>query len=297
MPGAVSTLPRAGDRKPDPEGPEAVDAVGRSRLDLATLTDRLDHRPPQRWVISLCTAAGEATVVALGASQGHNGDGVPDPERARLSSLARSRKRIRQYCVANRLDRLATLTFGDEPDLDGGWRAVEAWRRELERQLGRRLPMVVAPDWGEQNGRLHFHVALGAYVPKELLERSWGRGFVDVRKLRARRPGARAGARLCATYVALYVGKESEHLPRGRRRYSVTKGCQPERVSILATSLRHARYLVRAALGDCVVVSGSDDWSGWTGPPCYLVQVVDDVGEARPWRTAERSTTGEREAA
>ena len=71
--------------------------------------------------------------------------------------------------------------------------------------------MVVVPEWGTKTKRPHLQFAIGRYVPKDVLERLWGLGYVDIR---ARRPtpngermGAREQARRAAAYVSKYVTK------------------------------------------------------------------------------------------
>jgi hypothetical protein len=260
---------------PTPSTPSA-----RPRLDRATLT------------VSCFPTCGEATIsrgvaepssVQLARAIGKRGEAL-DPEASERSSLARTRRQVRRWCTHHRATRLATLTFATEPaDLDAGWLAIEQFRRRLD-DAGIAQPLIV-PEWGSQNGRLHFHAALPKYVPKEQLAKLWGHGFVDVRRLRPRggpgRPAqsARSMARICAGYVAGYVSKgaggASTHAGPGmnRRRYSIPKATvpQPVRFSCIG-DLFDAWTEVQAMCGhrlEQVWSSASDDQ--WRGPPTLLL--------------------------
>ncbi len=156
---------------------------------------------------------------------------------------------VRRWCTAHKATRLATLTFADEPDLDGGWDLIEDFRRGLD-AAGIPQPLIV-PQYGTLNGRLHFHCAMPTYVPEAQLERLWPHGWVDVRRISprskqgGRKLGGREQARIAAAYVSGYVTKQTSERQRAdcsdesdhagpdrsigfnRRRYSVPKGTNP----------------------------------------------------------------------
>lgn len=140
------------------------------------------------------------------------------------------------------MDRLVTLTFKDEPATRK--ELAYQWRRFLERfqeRFGRR-PIVAVVERGGANGRLHLHLALNFYVPKKVLARLWGRGWVDIRKKHA---GARQWKRReLAGYLAKYVAKQIDQVaaddPKERaereHRYFTTQGFHPQ-----AWRLRYGR--------------------------------------------------------
>lgn len=258
-----------------------------ARLDRATLT------------VSCFPTCGEATVTrrvplsrqdrlrsldALNiASRGIRGAAI-DPERSERESLARTRRAVRRWCSHHRTTRLATLTFAVEPaDLDEAWEHVEHFRRRLV-DAGIAQPLIV-PEWGTQNGRIHFHAAMPSYVPKAELEKLWGQGFVDIRKLRPKprpggpRPGAREQARLCAGYVAGYVakghGSAGTHAGPGlnRRRYSIPKGTVPEPVTFMCWTMYEVWAEIERQCGHLMhqVWASPVDSEEWRGPPTLLL--------------------------
>lgn len=140
---------------------------------------------------------------------------------------------VRRYCRANRLDRLATLTYATEPPDRAT--LVAHWRRFLERfqkRFGRR-PVVAVIERGAENGRLHIHLALGFYVGKRVLAKLWGRGFVDIRKKHSgeRKWRQRELAGYLAKYVSKEVDQEAAEDPKERaereHRYFCTQGFKP----------------------------------------------------------------------
>ena len=243
---------------------------------LDTATHSVD-----RWRVTEWDGCGEWSISAalpLSTTDSERplpGHGV-DPERARIESLRRTRASVRRYCSANRLDRMGTLTFEVEPDLDGGWEAVEGFRRALAAELGELVPLVVVPEYGTLNGRLHFHVAFGRYLPVVMLRRCWPHGFVDVRRIKARgrgrRLGGRALCRLVASYIAGYVTK-GDRTPFSRKRYSTTRGCAPVSRSVMRSDLAAAFATVRArAGGAALTVWSSSSVEEWAGPPVYVIR-------------------------
>lgn len=243
---------------------------GAPRLDKATLTD-------SRWLVTRWEGCGEASILGVSPGSGADREYVPpgeasDPDRARAVSARRSASAVRRYCTLHRLDRLWTLTFATEPDSwEEAWPMVERFRRRLEDSLGQRLPMVIVPEEGERNGRRHFHVALGQYVPKAVVAAAWGCGFVDGRRMAKRRKeGGRSLARRVASYVAGYISKEKA-TGFGKRCYSVTKGMQPVRSSHRFVHLADAFGLVLGGMSQSVNVWSSADCPDWDGPVVYLI--------------------------
>jgi len=61
------------------------------------------------------------------------------------------------------------------------------WRgffRELRAGLaGERFPYLWVPQWHPGGHGLHAHFAVGRFVPRRLIERSWGHGFVHIKLL------------------------------------------------------------------------------------------------------------------
>ncbi len=276
---------------PDPVDPQGH--AGAPRLDKATLT------------VSLYPDCGEASIVKGfqdSRPRDPNSIGVRgaalDPEKSRISSLARTRRQVRRWCTSQKATRLATLTFAVEPDLDGGWDLIEDFRRGLD-AAGIPQPLIV-PQYGSEVGRLHFHCAMPTYVPKAQLERLWPHGFVDVRRIGprskqgGRKLGGREQARIAAAYVSAYVTKdpgEGRQPPPGsddaadlagpdrsiafnRRRYSVPKGTNPEPIRFTCLGdLYDAWSEIQQQCGFPMfeVWRSPVDDPEWRGPPILLL--------------------------
>lgn len=255
-------------------------AARRTRLDRATLT------------VSVHPDAGEACVIVghvdprypLRRRPGIRGE-AGDPARSAQSAAARRRTKVRRWCRAHRATRLATLTFAVEPTLDDGWKAVEALRKRLRAAGFDQL--LVVPEYGEKNGRLHFHAALGRYVPKRLLEECWGKGFVEVRMLKPstkrHTTSQREQAGIVAGYLSSYLTDEpgeaagGAEAPRAvgfnRRRYSISKGTVPEVVRFVSFGLYEAWSETQRLCGHTMheVWRSPTDDDSWRGPPLLLL--------------------------
>jgi hypothetical protein len=151
-----------------------------------------------------------------------------------ISHGVRAKGKVRRFARANRMDRLATLTYRHEPPnrkaLCGDLRR---FYERFQKRYGRR-PILGVIERGEKNGRLHVHLALNFYVPKPILEALWGHGFVDIRGPAGRR--SRWQQRALAQYLAKYVSKsveadaqdDAKERAQGEHRYLVTQGFTPK---------------------------------------------------------------------
>lgn len=198
-----------------------------------------------------------------------------DPSRSRREASRRARSALRRFCTRHQCDRLWTLTFAIEPEGQAAaWGAVENFRKRLEKAIGQRIPVAIALDFGEQFGRVHFHMALPRYVVKGVIEQAWGLGFVDARRIKAKSDGKREQARMAAAYLASYVSEESDLRELGRHRYSLTRGLEPvARRSVFGT--------LAEAIGSAAgleVVWVSSDSPEWCGPPVYVLMDVGPPG-------------------
>lgn len=225
-----------------------------------------------------------------------------DEQRSIASSLSRSRTKLRRTIVDLRANRMISLTFADEPTLDEAWEAVETFRRRWEAAGYGKLVMV--PEYGDKNGRLHFHGACAQYVPKEQLAAMWCMGFVDIRMIRAKGANRRVTAstletaRVVAGYLAGYLGKGSTapgapevdppteersgessgasgaHRPAfNRRRYSVSKGAPVRCVRLVSFGWWEAMARAHELLGarGMHVQWTSDEAERWQGLPTWLL--------------------------
>jgi hypothetical protein len=241
------------------------------------------RRATARWRASLFPTAGEAGgSYVIGSSRGGEGGTADDPEaaaaRARAEAARRAHTRVRRYCVANRLTRLGTLTYAGEGCHDPRVLRsdVAAFMRQLRCELGERIAYLWVPEWHSQGHGMHAHFAVGRYVPRGVLVRAWGRGFVHI-KLLGDLPvgsGRTEQARRAAGYLGKYVAKTfaGEDL-RGLHRYEVAQGFQPLAVPVEGRTdleiLARASEYMRA---EPITRWYSNQQLGWHGPPAFWFQ-------------------------
>jgi hypothetical protein len=118
---------------------------------------------------------------------------------------------------------------------------------------------------------------VGRYLEKALVERSWGHGFVEIRRINAELSYASslAKARVAAAYLGKYVAKAFE-VSDGLHRYEVAQGFQPKAWRFFAETIEDAQLLcIELRSGAEPRVSSSDEWEGWQGPPTLWMQWVD----------------------
>lgn len=228
-----------------------------------------------RWSLSLYADAGEAggAFVPTYRSSYRGVRGAPaDPERSRVESGRRSRRRLRRYCAANRLDRLGTLTYAGDGCHDPRQvrRDVGEFWRSLRGLLGgEAFPYVWVPEWHKSHG-LHLHFAVGRYCKKALIEQAWGRGFVHIKRLTDLPVGSTSWheARRAAGYLSKYITKSFDADLGGLHRFDVAQGFQPQVQRLegvtSADVLAQACEVMRA---EPAVRWSSRDTEGWQGPP------------------------------
>lgn len=229
------------------------------------------------WSLSLYGAAGEAGGAWVGGGSGvrkPRGGGGWDPQRSALEAGRRARGKIRRYCAAHGLNRLGTLTYAGEGCHDPVLlrRHVGVFFRRLRGELGGEpFPYVWVPEWHKGGHGLHVHFAVGQFVARSHIERSWGRGFVHI-KLIGDLPvgsGVHAEARRAAVYLSKYAGKDFDaaKLP-GLHRYEVAQGFEPACEKLVGATLdevlERAAQIMGAAPG---YVWQSQVAEGWQGPP------------------------------
>src|SRR5262245_33298623 len=139
------------------------------------------------WTISLYPEAAEGGgCLSMRRRPVEPRGGAPDSERAAAEAGRRARAKLRRYCAANGLNRLGTLTYAgagcQEPaqlrvDVAEFFRGLRAGIADGA------VPYVWVPQWHPGGHGLHVHFAVGRYVPRRLIERAWGRGFVHIKLL------------------------------------------------------------------------------------------------------------------
>jgi len=240
-------------------------------LRLARSSDLL--RP--HWTLSLYPQAAEAGgCLRVPEPKGSSGGGS-DPDRAASEAVRRARTKLRRYAVANRLNRLGTLTYAGEGchDPEQLREDVATFFRGLRPALGgKRLPYVWVPEWHPGGHGLHVHFAVGRYVPQPLIRDVWERGHVHI-KLLSDLPvgsGALQEARLAAGYLCKYLGKGlgDEQRRAGLHRYEVAQGFQPARLVLTGRGEDDVLSQASTEMGASPEkVWRSSTVEGWHGPP------------------------------
>jgi hypothetical protein len=229
------------------------------------------------WSFTLYPQAGEGGGCFLPALRSKRiGGGAPDAERALEEAGRRARTKVRRYCAANRLNRLATLTYAGEGCFDHGQLRAEVggFFRELRAELGGKpLPYLWVPEWHPGGHGLHVHFAVGRYVKRSLIEQVWGRGSTHITLIGdlAVGSGALEEARKAAGYLAKYVAKNvaDTRVPR-LHRYEVAQGFQPERLPLKGISREDVIGQASEIMGGEPSVSwDSETVEGWRASPAY----------------------------
>ena len=237
-------------------------------------------RPDAGWSLSLYPDAGEAGGSFRSSYRPVRtwvpGTPAVDPERARAEAARRARAKVRRYCAANRLNRLGTLTYAKGVhDPAQVRRDVADFIRSLRSALGGRpLPYVWVPEWHKTDHGLHLHFALGQYVNYRLIESTWGRGHINIKRLSDLPVGSTSlhEARLAARYLSKYVTKsfDSDESSRSLRlhRYDVAQGFQPRVMRFTGRWSGEVLASANAVMGAAPAVSwSSDEVEDWQGPP------------------------------
>ena len=155
----------------------------------------------------------------------------PDEQERVQSSIQRTRRTIRQRCMAALVDRLLTLTYRDNMEDRARCYAdtVEFIRRA--RRQGYLATYVAVPEQQER-GAWHVHLAVRGFMWANTLRRIWREviggsgGNIDISRNRhqqSRTPWRIAG------YIAKYIGKSIEQAKPGERTFwaSEWKGLAP----------------------------------------------------------------------
>jgi hypothetical protein len=248
-----------------------VGRSGRTQLEHRTKIDRA------YWELGLFRGAAEAVgsfhSAGQSASRGVRGLEVTDSaERAARRALGR----MRRYCAGNRLNRLGDGTY----DGLGQWderllrKEVGAFFRLLRQRVGRPFPYVWVPEWHALGHGLHFHFAVGRFIPRGWIVDSWPHGFVDIKYLGDLPVGSGSlgEARTNARYLAKYIGKDMGD-SGGLHRYDVARGFQPERLALTGTSADDVLGQATAVMGrEPARVWRSSDMERWEGPAAVWAQ-------------------------
>jgi hypothetical protein len=153
---------------------------------LLELLSKLGTPEAGGWVLGLYPGAAEAGGCFVSAARPGQGWGglEEDPDRAAEQNAARARRKVRRYCAANRLNRLGTLTYGGSGCHDPVLlrdHLAEFFRALRATTGGKRFPYLWTDEWHPGGHGLHVHLAVGRFIPRGALERSWHHGFVHIK--------------------------------------------------------------------------------------------------------------------
>lgn len=240
------------------------------------------------WSLSLYQGAAEAggcfvpSLERRGPGPGP-GRGGGDRDRSAREAGRRARGRLRRYCVANRLNRLGTLTYAGAGCHDPRQARADIGEffRELRDSLGvGAFPYAWVPEWHKTGHGLHLHFAVGRYVPRGKIEQAWQRGFVSIKLLGDLPVGSGTidEARKAAGYLGKYVSKsfdddDQRSRPRGLHRFDVAQGFTPTRTWLRGASAEEVLEQACEQMGARPRRSwNSDQTEGWQGPPAVWHQ-------------------------
>jgi hypothetical protein len=228
------------------------------------------------WSFNLYPEAGEGGGCLVRPIKPLPTGGPPNRERARLEAARRAQTRLRRYCAANRLNRLATLTYAGEGCFDPlQLRAdVGEFFRDLRSGLGGgAFPYAWTSEWHPGGHGLHVHFAVGRYVRERLIRQVWGRGITHIKRIQDLPVGSGAieESRRAAGYLAKYASKSLDDDPtRGLHRYEVAQGFQPRVVSFQGESEAEVVGAASEVMGGApVLVWRSATVEGWRAAPAY----------------------------
>jgi hypothetical protein len=229
------------------------------------------------WGIDLFPDAGEA-IASFRSADRRGGFGVGgDPEGSRRVAVRRARTRVRRYCAANRLNRLATLTYRGEGCHDPRRlrHDVGDFFRRLRQGIGgTAFAYLWTGEWHKTGHGLHAHFAVGRFVPRTKIEGAWPHGFVHI-KLLGDLPYAASSldqARRAARYLSKYVGKSFAEQGQGLHRYEVAQGFAPVREGIRGrTSEEVVAWAVERMGRGPEFVQSSAEWYDYQGPPAVFL--------------------------
>jgi hypothetical protein len=256
---------------------EPVQSTGPSLVQSTQLGKPRDR--DSVWVVKLYPDALEGSAAAeyQGRSSGGSSSYAEQPEewkRRWVVEVAgrRASGRLRRYVVANRLNRLATLTYA-KPCNEPAQASADAGRffKELRRRIGRPFPYVWVREWHPGGHGLHVHFAVGRFIRQSLIRQVWGLGIVDIRVARGMQQmgaGPAEEARRTARYLAKYLSKGTEEgrIPWSHR-YEVAQQFRPKSVGLRAEDESEALAVASEIMGGApVTLWRSRDHVEWFGP-------------------------------
>jgi hypothetical protein len=155
--------------------------------------------------------------------------------------------------------------------------------REFQRRIKDRWPTMIYIGVLERHPGghgWHLHVVTDRFIESGVWRSVWGKGIVDIRKIRDNSGGgARASARRAAGYVAKYIVKDSGDGERvkGEHRFFRPQGISETVVTGEGTYAALLAFLAPIVRRECeqkpwIWWSGSVPSEEWHGPPVLCVR-------------------------
>jgi hypothetical protein len=97
----------------------------------------------------------------------------------------RASLKVVRFCKAFRLEKLVTLTYSEKNRskvLGLAERHPERLLNSMRTEIGP-FPYVIVPEYGEEFGALHWHLATPTSIPTDLVSSLWPHGAIDVKSL------------------------------------------------------------------------------------------------------------------
>jgi len=259
---------------------EATAEGGRALVQLTTQFDEADQifRPIEgEWRLRLFRDASEAggsfrqaPRSSSNAYRGVRGEAA-DPARSAAMAARRAGSRLRRYVVANRLNRLGTLTYADACEDERQVRKdVGEFFRKLKAEIDKPFAYLWVPEWHPKGHGLHLHFVVGRFVPRSKIVDAWGRGFVHI-KLLGGVPigqGSLGESRRAAGYLGKYLRKGFEvDREFNLRRFDAARGFSPKSELIVGRSAEEVAAEASSRMGgEPSYQWRSRDQDGWIGP-------------------------------
>jgi hypothetical protein len=232
------------------------------------------------WGVNLFPGAGEGIVTFQSAYQPRpsgQGGNPEDPEESRRVAARRARTHVRRYCAANRLNRLATLTYrGQGCHEPVRLRSdVGVFFRRLRQGIGgTAFPYLWTGEWHKTGHGLHAHFAVGRFVPRTKIEDAWPHGFVHIKLLGDLSYAATSldQARKAARYLSKYVGKSFAEPGQRLHRYEVAQGFAPRCEGFSGRTSNAAVAWAEERMGRAAdFVQPSTQWEHYRGPSAVFL--------------------------
>ena len=143
--------------------------------------------------------------------------------RSRCRPTSDIQQKLNQRNAEKKLTRLVHLNFGPEDlalhltyadgaeplDEEDAARLLSNFIRRLKRlykKLGIELKYISCTEYGKKSGRVHHHMILSGGADRDLIERAWGRGYANTKRLQFSDDGV--------TGLAHYMAKDHRFFRR-----------------------------------------------------------------------------------